>query len=387
MAEEDDLEEVVVTGRDVYSGAAGFQPFDLGGMAAAMNAWMESAAAAAAAAYQPTELQEVVIAAPRPAAPTPPPPPLTGSDVLRDLLERPKTATPAPPPPTELERLLQKPPPSEFERLLQKPMKTITVEAPRVATRIPYGPALRAASRALGPVSLLSLLPTMFHTGVKLDELATDSWLRRLNPESDREPSTEPKRAPRRPAAPAGMPTGFDDPLEEITVTGRAPSAPRPSSPAFTYVQPPMGTPLGPDALFAEPLTSPLPFPTVGPLPNAQPLPLDFAQPFADPLAMPQPAVAPRPSLQPDPVVATPPGVRTPSRPRGPLAPPLTWPSGLGEPSQPCDCKKTKEKPKKKKPRTVCWKGSYVEGSKSLKKTRRVRVDCATGSELSNSQI
>jgi len=39
-----------------------------------------------------------------------------------------------------------------------------------------------------------------------------------------------------------------------------------------------------------------------------------------------------------------------------------------------CDCERKKSKPRK--PRSQCWKGSYIETAKGLKKTRREQVSC-----------
>jgi hypothetical protein len=40
-----------------------------------------------------------------------------------------------------------------------------------------------------------------------------------------------------------------------------------------------------------------------------------------------------------------------------------------------CSCKK--KKPKPKKPRTVCYKGSYQEKAKGLLKFRREQIPCS----------
>jgi len=42
-----------------------------------------------------------------------------------------------------------------------------------------------------------------------------------------------------------------------------------------------------------------------------------------------------------------------------------------------CDCSKGKRKESKpRKARSECWKGSYIETAKGLKKTRREQVSC-----------
>jgi len=372
MAEDDDdTEQVVITGRDVFSGGAGFAPFDLSGMAAALSSWYEQAAAAAAAAFTPEpppaappgleEPETVVVVAPRPAPPPPAPP-----SVLDDLLGRPIGSAPPPPPPppvTELDRLLQKPPASEFDRLLQKPR--ISPVLPEVTVT---GTARKVVGRLLGPIGVLTLLPDLYRYGAILDDLATDSWSRRLFDEGG--PDRRPAPAPR-----GSEPD--DGNLPEVTVTGRAPRRPTLTLPTFGLV-PGMGDPLGADALLAEP--SPRPARRPGQLA----IPLPGVMPLADPLALADPltltAPAPTRGSGPrDPVVAPPSDLPPRSPPRGPLAPPMTWPSGLGDP---CQCPKTTKTKKRKDPRTVCYRGTYIEGSKSLKKKPLEKVSCATGKPI-----
>lgn len=50
----------------------------------------------------------------------------------------------------------------------------------------------------------------------------------------------------------------------------------------------------------------------------------------------------------------------------------------------PCgECAKQRKKDKKKrKPREVCWKGTFIEKATGQTKIRRTRVSCATGQPL-----
>ena len=78
---------------------------------------------------------------------------------------------------------------------------------------------------------------------------------------------------------------------------------------------------------------------------------------------------------------ATPTTTPTSSDPlTAPQADPLSSPAGPGyvppysTRTDQCDCKPKKRKPAK--PRTVCYKGSYVEKSRGLTKTKREKVSC-----------
>jgi len=94
------------------------------------------------------------------------------------------------------------------------------------------------------------------------------------------------------------------------------------------------------------------------------------------------------PRSTPTPDVRVPlPGVPfSPLLPRSPTASPLTpfQPGTLALPSpfpvpkedldEDCKCKKKPSKPRK--PRTECWKGSYIETAKGTIKHRRERTTC-----------
>jgi len=281
---------------------------------------------------------------------------LTSGQLLEELLKRPN----APPPPTDFEQLLKKPPPSEFEKLLQKPRLPVLEEV--VVKGKKFVPTISRLARVAGPAALLLLLPDMLKIGESLDDAATDSWLRRLQPRNDA------RRAPRKPAADPGGSRGAPDlGLPEVTITGRAPHNSRPSVPLLLPVG--VGTGVSTQPLLTgftapEVLNAPSPSPRPKVLP--QPLPRVQLDPSVPGLDLPQPKTT-RPSPLPTPTPV-------------PLS---TAPNLSGCP--PCDCKKTRTKNKPRKPRDVCWKGTYLETARGLSKTRRVRVDCSTGRELADS--
>lgn len=397
MADEEPLEEVTVTGRDVYSGAANFAPFDLGGMAAAIAAYYDQMAAAAAAAYVPPP-EEVIVQAPRP-APEPAPRPA------------PRPPPPLPPPPS----VVAAPAPPEQAFVAPLPLQEIVVQA-----KTPVRPPLTRPTPAripIGPALLLGLVPTYLQFLSEIDEAATARAGERLKLPPRRPPRTtgtgEPPPDPfrygrpdpwsisglplpdreRRPSARPGVagspiPSGvvlpdlFDVSIPEITVTGRAP---RPV-PAPTWWQP---APIpGVDPTF-QPFPQPSEPTQPKPKPVGSPIGAPTASPLPDPLEVPFPEPAPRVPTRPRPGTIAPPGIADPTLPGGgpavlaepealPIAPPLAPPTRADS----CEC--AKKKPKKKKPRTVCYRGTYTERSTGLSKRRKIRVNCKTGKELKN---
>lgn len=113
-------------------------------------------------------------------------------------------------------------------------------------------------------------------------------------------------------------------------------------------------------------------------MPNVLPQPLPFAPPIADPL--PAPAPAPRPRPRPAAPAPTPLPIGSALPIGGAQLQPLPEPQPVPK-EDPCEEQRKKAK-KKRSPRTVCWKGTYLEKSSGLVKHRRVRVDCMTGREL-----
>ena len=158
--------------------------------------------------------------------------------------------------------------------------------------------------------------------------------------------------------------------------------------PILPEIQPlPLDIPLPLPTIQPLPLPTIQPFPgpgtIVAPLPQAQPQPSPLPLPLPQPLPLPLPDILPQPFAPPAPVPLTPTspvGVSFPFPFATPL--PLTQPR-LATPSKKCPpCKKQKEKKEKK--RTECWKKLVKEGitAKQDKEFRWVPIDCRTGREL-----
>jgi len=201
-------------------------------------------------------------------------------------------------------------------------------------------------------------------------------------------PIGAPFPAPAPEPAPAPTPT-FTPTLDPFPIELPMPQPfpiPAPLAPPAPFAPPP-GIPFAPPTTIPTPVrpTAPLPIPTpVG-------LPSPFPTPTGNPLAQPFPA----PTGDPFPVPGTPTfpqtptGLPTPTTPPRPAAPP----SSLASPFQPPspfadpfkapprqrnrDCKcPPKKKPEKKKPRTICYRGSYREYANGLAKFRKERISC-----------
>lgn len=193
-----------------------------------------------------------------------------------------------------------------------------------------------------------------------------------------------------------------DDIVDEVDVVARRPR-PVPANPASPYV---FGTPLADP--FGVPFGDPFDQPSVEPEPSKRPAPVRTPRTVDAPLLFDVPALDPLPDLKWDPFSPTAPEpfadvpVDDPVRltPRLPSPFPPTFASPLPDdplalepepfeapllPRDPCNCTKVDEerKPKKKKkPRTICRKGTYIERSNSLKKLPDVLVNCETGEEF-----
>lgn len=217
--------------------------------------------------------------------------------------------------------------------------------------------------------------------------------------ELDRAPRE--RRSPRLPRTPRSNPDLPE--LDEFTVTAR-PARPRPIADPAPYI-------FG-DAFEGSPFGLPGDMPYLEPEPLAQPdrrarplrdteivdAPFLFSNPALDPLpgytpfADPDTAPAPKLDVPPRVDVRVPGDLLpfSPSSPTLPRAPTFTDldPSLAPEPDEKlapppkgadtCACAKPKKK-KPKKPRTRCFKGTYTETSKSLKKSPKEWVDCETG--------
>lgn len=102
-------------------------------------------------------------------------------------------------------------------------------------------------------------------------------------------------------------------------------------------------------------------------MPGANPFPSTSPSPFIGDFPLPEPGARPRPNPSPSPS----PGPQ-------PLVPPLTLTQPVALPfaaSNRCDCKQQKKR-KPRNPRTVCYRGTYVETASGLSKTRKEEVSC-----------
>lgn len=171
-----------------------------------------------------------------------------------------------------------------------------------------------------------------------------------------------------------------------------------------THPGPPREPPMTP---YYVPVPNPGPVDVPAPRPRVRPRPESLPDPATWPSAWPAPTQLPAPRPIPTPRPFPLPGFRWPmllpflpllttfrppemSRPvRTPLTPtnpgqlpspvetPLAFPQPLPAPSSSCVCTDTKPKKRgKKKPREVCYRGTYVERRNGLIKRKRERVKC-----------
>jgi len=140
---------------------------------------------------------------------------------------------------------------------------------------------------------------------------------------------------------------------------------------------------------FPEPRRSPQPDPTSDPSPDvfSTPLPDGIGDPIGDPFVepsrpvrtVPDPAnpVRNKPGDTPQPF-ADPIDTPSPFDTFDPMPLPLPQPDPFTPNKDQCGCaKKKKDKKAKKKPRDVCYRGTYVELRKGLSKTRLEEVPCS----------
>jgi hypothetical protein len=217
---------------------------------------------------------------------------------------------------------------------------------------------------------LPSALVTAFVVGIdKLIEISDQRVRDLIGPAPPGGP--EPPSGP----PPARVPS-FPEELPEVTITAPRPLPEAPGRPESrpVYVPGPLSAPDPGILAFPAPAAPPLPeisFPAPAPAPAPRPAP----QPFAVPLPFAPPV--PRPALQPAPRLPLTPF--QPGMPLSPLSPgPNLQPFQQPIPQQAgCACPKPEKKDKrKKKPRAVCYRGSYREKRTSLTKRRRERIPC-----------
>lgn len=229
---------------------------------------------------------------------------------------------------------------ARVEGLALRTAATVAPTATEIVVSALRTPVARVA--ASGPFAIATGIVQGGYAALDyLSDLALRNQLRRFN-ERAPPPVTAPvappppRPAPRPPSRPAPLPVTL--PLDTVTV-----SAPR-SRPR-------------------APITGPAPLLTFG----GSPSPLGFSSPGLGGSLLP----------------GTPPSLLTPIQP-GPLGSPLTSPRPLPfpgavqspSPRRDCDCSQPKKKRKKRKPRDICYRGTYVEKRNGLSKRRRERIPC-----------
>lgn len=291
---------------------------------------------------------------------TPPLVPGSGGTLFDDLLRRPDSRIGTQNPRTPFEELLNKPrsrPPSEFEELLKK--KPYRAKVGSLAW------ALARAGALLG--------------GVLYSPPAGAGSDRRDEPIPETKPGR--KGPPRRPSL---NPPDFRFPKEPVPALPRTSPGPQvPSAaPETRYTEPRPGPrsvarPAPLPATLPQPRPSPrptaVPRGTTSPLPSALPfLPLLFPsrQPRPDTMSWIQPGRAIDPANR----------ISRSDRPlTAAQARPVFSPATQSQPFGDCSCppKGTRTKTRKpRKPREVCYTGTYTERSSGITKLRKRKIPC-----------
>lgn len=270
---------------------------------------------------------------------------------------------------------------------------------PRIPIPVPAIETVEVLARRTLPGVLLTLVPYYLNVLGRVDRYGTTHTFDRMFPpipgkKRERDPARRPDDlvGPRGPDAnPAGdIPDALGEPIDTVYV-----EAPRPSP--FPTTDPVRLSPFR-DAGYIYPPEvrgfAPRPQPAKRPRPQSrysfdplgdaisEPYPLPLPRPFITPQPRPRPADRPRPT-SPAPVgpggggiIAFPTPPATPTGALDPLPQPQPVPV-----EDPC-AQQRRAKRKQRKPRTVCWKGTYIERASGTSKLKRVRVDCNTGAEL-----
>lgn len=165
----------------------------------------------------------------------------------------------------------------------------------------------------------------------------------------------------------------FDDPLRVPEPQPFRTPSPGPANPASPFVVPATpGTPLADPRRFADPFPFPTPRPVETPR-IGRPIPAPIGDPFV--LAPPVPGVPTAP-----PGVFVPPGLPQLLLPPGLDTFRLPAPDAFAPPNRadPCNCAegKKKEKKKKRKPREICYRGTYREYKDGTSKKKLEQVAC-----------
>jgi len=334
------------------------------------------------------DLPEIVVTAPR--EPPPVAPPLTFSDA-----SFPFAGAPAPAP----GRRRRAPPRRSVPKPARRTRPVRPSPKPRIPIPVPPLPEVRVtAPRTLPWALVLTLVDPFIRLLGRVDRYGTTHALDRMfgppgGRRSDRIPgdplgSRSPDKDPL--GDTAAPPAPDNDDLPTVIVTSPrplpfSPPAPLPG-PSFGepgYLYPPsVPNPFRPPSTRLKP--EPGPRFTVGldAPQQLQPFPQPFATPTLQPRPRPQPSPSPAPSAPPRGGGNVVPIVRDPAGP-GPIGRidpvPDIGPVPLEELDR-CRCPQ-KSKAKKRKQRTLCSRGSYVQSATGLKKSPTKYFDCATGAE------
>jgi len=286
-------------------------------------------------------------------APAPVPQLPTGGDILDDLLRRPWVPGqwPTPPDPT-------------FEELLKRP-RSPAPSNPPAPKRLPAVGA-GVLARVLGGIGAL-LWPT---------PTASDDV---LYPPGTAVPPPEPPKRPRPPVVVTVPESPLETPADKWPGPSREPGqrtppTDEPLAPPLVFLPADWRTPRPEAVPRPQPVPAPMPAPAVQPRPA--PFPLSFPFPF--PSLSPRPQESTRPAFLSQPQPQPRPSSRVQPMPAWALSP-LTavQPSAVRSPPSSSDrCTCPRKPAKKRKPRQVCYAGSYVEKATGTTKTPRRKIPC-----------
>jgi hypothetical protein len=256
-------------------------------------------------------------------------------------------------------------------------------EVVATASRFAIPEVLVSAARVLGgtPFGLASMIVEGAYTlGSYLSPLALQNAIGRISP-----PPIVPSLPGGGAFPPAPAPSRGDipdepfpdRPLTVVTVPGARP--PQPLAPVFpvpTFINPPLSFVTPGDLATPGPLDRPVNLPVPAPRPVPAPTPSPFT--FADPLLFtptPTPTSSPTPFGAPAPTPTGLPGPFSAPTPFGAPSPSPNTPD-LSSRCPPCSRRDPKKKKKKRKPREVCYRGTYYESATSLTKYRKEQIPC-----------
>lgn len=338
----------------------------------------------------PITLPEVIVTAPKP---QPVPPSIIGPIVnlvsriatpivglLTPLTAGPRALDEAPSPPTEVlpEVVVSAPPPKPPAK---PPVSMDPIQPPNWGDLAQ--PTWRTPYEIPQPPGIL---PRLIDFTQKVWRYWDDALELLNQPGQQPLPDTRPRRRTGD-ASPLGVPTPSKrfDPLvwpfpSDSPLPGLAPELlPAPSTPGRAPTRQPRPTVPGVET---RPRTQPgrrvAPAPEISPFPWALPLPGPTVVPapdvFAPPVAAPRTPAAPAPYVPPwadvpDPTIRTP-WLDPTLDPDGRFAPPRAD-------ADRCNCApEKKDRKKKRKPRNICFRGTYTEKSNGLIKRRKEQIPC-----------